>query len=160
MFKIIVVFWFLRFFTNLFTNNTTFRHFYKSYLESLEKHNIKEAKDIDNISKEAKVDIVVKMLYILLITGFKLFMIVIDFIIMLNMLKYDSTLITTLFIILTLIDVFISLIKAKFVKNKKDNLIESTRKSLCKLERFSIYGFICRVLNVLYWGYVIYLLFF
>lgn len=160
MFKIILVFWFLRFFINLFTNNFAFRYSYKGYLKSLEKYNVTKSDDIDSIEEDGKIEIMLKMFCVIAVGIYKILMLVVGLIMMLTMVKYDPTLITKIFILLNITDIIVSMIKAKFAKKKDDNLIESTRKTIYDIERFSFYKFMCRLINVLYWGYAIYLLFF
>lgn len=153
MFKIILVLWFLRFFINLFTNNFTFKYLCKRYLKSLERYNVTKSDDI-------KIEIMLKMFCVIAVGIYKILMLIIGLIMMLTMIKYDPTLITKIFILLNITYIIVSMIKAKFAKKKDDNLIESTRKTIYDIERFSFYKFMCRLINVLYWGYAIYLLFF
>lgn len=160
MFKIILVLWFLRFFINLFTNNFTFKYLYKRYLKSLERYNVTKSGDIDSIEEDGKIEITLKGFRIIVVGIYKILMLIIGLIMMLTMVKYDPTLITKIFILLNITYIIVSMIKAKFAKKKDDNLIESTRKTIYDIERFSFYKLICRLINVLYWGYAIYLLFF
>lgn len=158
MFKILVVLWFIRFFINLFTNNIVYRECNESLLKSLKKYNVNNTDDINNLSTEGKTDVYMKMIFIFIIMIYKLALLVVDFIIMLNMLKYDPYLITKIFIAWTCIDVFVSSVKSKF--SKKLTLIESAIEIDNKFKKFRIYEFIFRLANVLYWGYAIYLLYF
>lgn len=162
MFRIIIALWFFRFFINILTNNALYRAINESYVEELERCNINKMDDISNINSESKFHILFKMILLCIIGLYKFLLIPIDFILMLSMLKYDNTYITLIFIVITIIDIIIRLIKgnAERRQNKTKSVKIVAREDFEKLNNITLYTMICRMVNVLYWGYAIYLLYF
>jgi hypothetical protein len=83
---------------------------------------------------------------------------------MLSLIKYDHTYITIVFIGLSIFDLVVGLIKAKITNKKNKDRVFKFGDSLIELakdiEKTTFIKFIMRILNILYWSYALYLLFF
>lgn len=162
--KFLVVIWFLKMLVDTFFKDKMLRDFCKSSGETFNKIGFNNDSKIKALSDESKRSIVYYIFIFLFVILFKIFIFVIDFIMMLCMLKYDNTYITTIFIALSIIHLMCGLIKGKLssIKDKKnekrigDSFIELSE----ELNKITFRKFILRIINILYWGYALLLLFF
>lgn len=163
--KILVVIWFFKMLITPFSKNFIYRTIVKQCGENFNKINLTSDTDTKDLSEDDKLCFGGSILTLLAIFLWKIIVYIIDFIMMLSLIKYDNTYITTIFIGLSILDLVIGLIKAKinmaFGKNKKDtNLGDSLLESVKDIEKTTFVKFILRIINILYWGYALYLLFF
>jgi hypothetical protein len=154
--KFLVVIWFFRVLINLFTNHYIARTIFTTMGE-----NTKGIKDVDKASEEEKYAVGVSIIIFLLYALWLIIIFIIDFFMMLAMLKYDNTIFTLIFIGLTLVNFIYSLIKGKLASNKKSekSVSETYFENADNLKKFTLVRFICKITNIVYWGYAIYLLF-
>lgn len=164
MLKFLVVIWFLYTMSVLFYGHPI--------LNNINKMVIKSFKGIDDNTKtedisETQAFGIVSSLIIMFIYGIlALLTFILDYFMMFSMLKYDSTYITIIFIGLSLFsfifNTICSKIKSTFSKKEKQSLSESM-KSLedesKKSNKITFKKLVLRIINALYWGYALYLLF-
>lgn len=148
-----------------FSKNFIFRTILKQCGENFNKLNITTDTDTNSLSENDKLSFGGSILTILAIFLWKIIVYIIDFVMMLSLIKYDNTYITIIFIGLSVLDLVIGLIKAKINvilgKNKKDvNFGDSLLETVKEIEKTTFVKFILRIINILYWGYALYLLFF
>lgn len=163
--KFLVVIWFLKMVIDPFSKNFIYRTILKQCGENFNKINITSDTDTKTLSEEDKLCFGGSVLTLLAIFLWKIIVYIIDFIMMLSLLKYDNTYITAIFIGLSVLDLVIGLIKAKvnlmLGKNKKDTKLgDSLLETVREVEKTTFVKFILRIINILYWGYALYLLFF
>lgn len=163
--KILVVIWFFKMLIAPFSKNFIYRTILKQCGENFNKLNITPDTETKTLSEEDKLCFGGSTLTLLAMCAWKIIIYIIDFIMMLSLLKYDNTYITVVFIGLSVLDLVIGLIKAKINvmlgKNKKDvNFGDSLLESVKEIEKTTFVKFILRIINILYWGYALYLLFF
>jgi hypothetical protein len=162
--KFLVVIWFFKVLINLFSRNAIFRTLLHDMGNKCKEHNINigNKEDIEKYTDEQKSIYGVNMIIFVGMFIERSIVILIDVFMMLSMLKYDKTIITTLFLILTLIQLIIALIKSKKATKKKDDkLLQDV--FFENEKNLGSYGFkitCLRLLNIVYWGYAVYLLFF
>lgn len=163
--KFLVVIWFLKMLILPFSKNYFFRMILKSCGETFQKLDINSDTDTKTLSESDKLSFGGSTLTILAIFLWKIIIYIIDFIMMLSLIKYDNTYITVIFIGLSVLDLVIGLIKSKINimlgKNKKNvNFGDSLLETVKEIEKTTFVKFILRIINISYWGYALYLLFF
>lgn len=162
--KFLVVIWFFKVLINLFSRNAIFRTLLHDMGEKCKEHNINigNKEDVEKYTNEQKSIYGVNMIIFVGMFIERSIVILIDVFMMLSMLKYDKTIVTTLFLILTLIQLIIALIKSKRATKKKDDklLQDVFFENEKNLGRYGFKITCLRLLNIIYWGYAVYLLFF
>lgn len=147
-----------------FSKNFIYRTILKECGENFNKLNITANTDTKTLSDEDKFCFGGSILTLIAIFVWKLMVYIIDFIMMLSLIKYDHTYITIIFIGLSVLELIVVLIGAKINsftnKNKDVNLGDSLLDTVRDIEKTTFVKFIMRILNILYWGYAVYLLFF
>lgn len=162
--KILVVIWFLKMLIAPFSKNFIYRTILKQCGDNFNKINITSDTDTKTLSEEDKLCFGGSVLTLLAIFIWKLLVYIVDFFMMLSLIKYDHTYITIIFIGLSVLELIVGLIKAKINtftnKNKDVKLGDSLLDTVKDVEKTTFVKFIMRITNILFWGYAVYLLFF
>jgi hypothetical protein len=132
--------------------------------ENLNKLDITSNTDTKTLTENEKASFGSNVLALLGVFLWKLIVYIVDFIMMLSLIKYDKTYLTFIFIGLSILDLVVGLIRAKITsltnKNKDINLGNALLDNVRDIEKTTLVKFIMRIVNILYWGYAVYLLYF
>lgn len=162
--KLLVVIWFLKMLIAPFSKHFIYRTVLKQCGENLKELNISSDTDTKTLSSQDKTKFLGNVMSVLLCLLCQGIVFIIDFVMMLSLIKYDHTYITIVFIGLSILDLVVGLIKAKITNKKNKDRVFKFGDSLIELakdiEKTTFIKFIMRILNILYWSYALYLLFF
>lgn len=160
--KIFVVIWFLKILTNFFTRNYICRNVLNIMSDDCKKNNLGDGKDKDNYTSEQNNTLVVTSSLLLGMLGLEMVKFVVEIIVMLSLIRLDSQPFTLAFIAFNILHMVYVLITAKSNTKKENNQkLEDVYSDLSmKMGKIGFISMLLRLLNLSYWGYAIYLLFF
>ncbi|MEO2600993.1 hypothetical protein [Clostridium butyricum] len=122
-------------------------------------------KDLNNLNEEEKQKIGLSTIIFIVDMVVLLILNIIEYIVIICVIKYDSTYICVGFLIYTILKTIYYTIKNKVTKafNKKnktlEDSIESFETDMDTFDKMTLTKFINRTIDILYWSYVIYILF-
>jgi hypothetical protein len=159
MFKIIIALWFLMYIYKLFSKNSINKNILnktKEVVSEMSPDDFANKTKIQDMSKETSEKLMGLTVWVLIFGAISIFVYILNYIFMFSMIKYDNTFITLGYIILSLI-MFIS----DNIKNSKNNKNKDEfLNDLNKVKSCSFKNILMRIINVSYWGYAVYLLYF
>lgn len=163
MFKIIVVLWFLMFVYKLFSSNGIIKFALNRFKEVIQSDDFTNEATMDDLKEETSSKLIGAGIIAILMCIVAIIQSILTYIFAFSMVKYDPTIITLVYIAYMILFTVISSIKSSFKKalnkgkNKtKDELLED----LNKVKLVSFKNILMRIINVSYWGYAVYLLYF
>ena len=160
MLKFLVIVWFLYSLITLFYAHpimaSMFKFMSKSY-EGVDKHT-----DTKSLPQEQQFNILLSGVFCILYIVFGLLISILEFYVMLSLIKYDDTYIMLGYLIFSFGIMTIMFIK-NLIKSKLSKSKTSTSETFLKqsedMSKTTLYKFIRRLLDLLYYGYALYLLF-
>lgn len=122
-------------------------------------------KDLNNLNEEEKQKIGLSTIIFIVDMVVLLILNIIEYIVIICVIKYDSTYICVGFLIYTILKTICYTIKNKVTKafNNKDKTLEESMESfktnIDTFDKITLTKFINRTIEILYWNYVVYILF-
>lgn len=161
MFKIIIMLWFLMFVYKLFSSNGIIKFALNKFKEVIQSEDFTNEATMGDLKEETSSKLIGAGIIAILMCIVAIIQSILTYIFAFSMVKYDSTVITLVYIVYMILFTLISGIKSSLSKNKKeiktkDELLED----LNKVKLVSFKNILMRIINVSYWGYAVYLLFF
>lgn len=159
MFKIIIVLWFLMFVYKLFSRNSITKNLLsktKEVIGEMSPEDFSNNTKTKDMPKEISEKMIGLTIWALIFGVISILICILNYIFMFSMIKYDNTYITLGYIIISLIMSIIGSIKGSKTNKTKEELLDD----LNKVKIFSFTNISMRIINVSYWGYAIYLLYF
>lgn len=159
MFKIIIMLWFLMFVYKLFSRNNFTKNLLnktKEVVNEMSPEDFTNNTKTKDMSKETSEKLIGLTIWALIFGFISIIICILNYIFMFSMIKYDNTCITFEYIIISLIMFIVGSIKSSKTNKTKDELLND----LNKINLFSFSSIFMRLINVSYWGYAVYLLYF
>ncbi|MEX0083148.1 hypothetical protein AB2T90_12005 [Clostridium butyricum] len=122
-------------------------------------------KDLNNLNEEEKQKIGLSTIILIIDMIVRFILNIIEYIVIICVIKYDSTYICVSFLIYTILKTIYYTIKNKVTKalNNKNKTLEESMESfktdMDTFDKMTLTKFINRTIDILYWSYVVYMLF-
>lgn len=139
-------------------------HPIQKYVFSNMGKSLSSPKDLNNLNEEEKQKIGLSFIIFIVYMVTLFIFSIIEYIVIICVIKYDSTYICVSFLIYTILKTIYYTIKNKVTKafNKNKTLeesIECFKANIDTFDKMTLTKFINRTIDILYWSYVIYILF-